>query len=75
MAGALVAFIDRGVEFDVISTSGAGALMGLLYATPQGGDPRGGQASLARSRLRKYPDHAIAIVRRSRGGNREVTRT
>lgn len=40
MAGALVAFLDRGVEFDVISTSGAGALMGLLYTAPQGGDPR-----------------------------------
>ncbi|HEX7646649.1 MAG TPA: patatin-like phospholipase family protein [Noviherbaspirillum sp.] len=40
MAGALVAFIDRGIEFDVISTSGAGALMGLLYTAPQGGDPR-----------------------------------
>ncbi|MGH8808178.1 MAG: patatin-like phospholipase family protein [Noviherbaspirillum sp.] len=40
IAGALVAFIDRGIEFDVISTSGAGALMGLLYTVPQGGDPR-----------------------------------
>ncbi|MDK2122939.1 patatin-like phospholipase family protein [Parachitinimonas caeni] len=39
MAGALVAFIRQGVEFDVISTSGAGALIGLLYATPNGGDP------------------------------------
>lgn len=40
MAGALVAFIDRGIEFDVISTSGAGALMGLLYTAPRDGDPR-----------------------------------
>jgi len=40
IAGALVAFLDRGVKFDVISTSGAGALMGLLYTAPQGGDPR-----------------------------------
>lgn len=39
MAGALVAFIKQGVEFNVISTSGAGALMGLLYTAPQGGDP------------------------------------
>ena len=31
MAGALVAFLEKGVEFDVISASGAGALMGLLY--------------------------------------------
>ncbi|MFC4160324.1 patatin-like phospholipase family protein [Chitinimonas lacunae] len=40
MAGALVAFIDQGVEFDVVSTSGAGALIGLLYQAPVGGDPR-----------------------------------
>ena len=41
IAGALVAFLDQGIEFDVISTSGAGALMGLLYTAPQGGDRRG----------------------------------
>jgi predicted acylesterase/phospholipase RssA len=40
IAGALVAFIERGIEFDVISTSGAGALMGLLYAAPQGGNAK-----------------------------------
>ena len=40
VAGALVAFIDRGISFDIISTAGAGALMGLLYAAPAGGDPR-----------------------------------
>ncbi|MBI3144698.1 MAG: patatin-like phospholipase family protein, partial [Pseudogulbenkiania sp.] len=39
MAGALVAFLEQGVEFDVISTSGAGALMGLLYAAPKAGTP------------------------------------
>ncbi|MBB5017317.1 putative acylesterase/phospholipase RssA [Chitinivorax tropicus] len=38
MAGALVAFIERKLEFDVISTSGAGALMGLLYQAPKDGD-------------------------------------
>lgn len=38
MAGALAAFADAGVEFDVISTSGAGMLVGLLYAAPKGGD-------------------------------------
>lgn len=41
IAGALAAFLDQGIEFDVISTSGAGALMGLLYTVPQGGDRRG----------------------------------
>ena len=34
MAGALVALDERGVKFDVISTSGAGMLVGLLYAAP-----------------------------------------
>lgn len=38
MAGALVAFEEAGVEFDVVSTAGAGALIGLLYLAPQGGD-------------------------------------
>lgn len=37
MAGALVALDERGVKFDVISTSGAGMLVGLLYAAPVGG--------------------------------------
>lgn len=40
MAGALVAMIDHGVEFDVVSTSGAGALIGLLYQAPKGMRPR-----------------------------------
>jgi predicted acylesterase/phospholipase RssA len=37
MAGALVALDERDVKFDVISTSGAGMLVGLLYAAPAGG--------------------------------------
>ena len=40
IAGALAAFCDEGVEFDVISASGAGVLMGLLYTAPLGGNPR-----------------------------------
>lgn len=40
MAGALVAMIEEGVEFDVVSTSGAGALLGLLYRAPRSGDAR-----------------------------------
>lgn len=39
IAGALAAFHDEGVEFDVISASGAGVLMGLLYTAPLGGNP------------------------------------
>ena len=37
MAGALVALDERNVKFDVISASGAGMLVGLLYAAPAGG--------------------------------------
>lgn len=39
MAGALVAFHEQGARFDVISCSGAGALMGLLYTAPKNGNP------------------------------------
>ncbi|OWY37559.1 alpha/beta hydrolase [Xenophilus sp. AP218F] len=38
MAGALTAFCEAGVQFDIISTSGAGAIVGLLYAAPRQGD-------------------------------------
>lgn len=38
MAGAVAALDDAGVEFDIVSTSGAGMLIGLLYAAPKGGD-------------------------------------
>ena len=36
MAGALAALDEAGVQFDVVSTSGAGMLIGLLYAAPKG---------------------------------------
>ncbi len=39
MAGALLAFLDHKVQFDIISTSGAGALIGLLYLVPRGKSP------------------------------------
>ena len=35
MAGALAAFEDRGVTFDVVSTSGAGGFIGLLWLAPK----------------------------------------
>ena len=38
-AGALCAFYERQVSFDVVGTSGAGALPALLYMAPKGGDP------------------------------------
>jgi hypothetical protein len=34
----VAALDDAGVEFDVVSTSGAGMLIGLLYAAPKGRD-------------------------------------
>jgi len=40
MAGALLAFDEAGLKFDVISTSGAGALIGLLYTAPKNKTPR-----------------------------------
>ncbi|KAF7598108.1 MAG: alpha/beta hydrolase [Candidatus Dactylopiibacterium carminicum] len=46
MAGALVAFHELGLKFDVISTAGAGALLGLMYAAPANGDPVSTLASL-----------------------------
>jgi predicted acylesterase/phospholipase RssA len=36
MSGALVALDEAGVRFDVVSTAGAGMLVGLLYAAPRG---------------------------------------
>lgn len=35
MSGALVAFIERKLNFDVVSAAGAGALIGLLYLAPK----------------------------------------
>ncbi|WP_212749157.1 patatin-like phospholipase family protein [Chitinivorax sp. B] len=39
MAGALLAFEQQGVSFDVISCSGAGTTIGLLYTVPKHGTP------------------------------------
>ncbi|SFN01333.1 Patatin-like phospholipase [Formivibrio citricus] len=39
VAGALVAFHELGLRFDVVSTAGAGALLGLMYLAPKNGDP------------------------------------
>lgn len=40
MSGALVALDEEGVRFDVVSTAGAGMLVGLLYAAPKGATRR-----------------------------------
>lgn len=47
MAGSLVAFIEAGVEFDIISTSGAGAIVGLLYMAAKGQPPKAALEKLA----------------------------
>jgi NTE family protein len=36
MSGAMLAFDEMGVDFEVISTTGAGALIGMLYLAPRG---------------------------------------
>lgn len=46
MAGALDAFIDHNVQFDIISTAGAGALVGLFYAVPKHTDAQTALKSL-----------------------------
>lgn len=38
VGGALEAFHDLGLKFDVISMAGAGALLGLMYCAPKNGD-------------------------------------
>ncbi|QEL56532.1 patatin-like phospholipase family protein [Chromobacterium paludis] len=47
MAGALVAFIEAGVRFDIITASGAGAIVGLLYVAPKQGDAISALSKLA----------------------------
>jgi predicted acylesterase/phospholipase RssA len=38
MSGALLALDDAGIDFHVVSTTGAGMLIGLMYAAPRNGD-------------------------------------
>jgi predicted acylesterase/phospholipase RssA len=39
MSGALLALAEKKVEFDIISTAGAGTFIGLLYASPREDSP------------------------------------
>jgi NTE family protein len=39
MSGAMIAFAEGNVKFDVISTTGVGALIGMLYLAPRGNSP------------------------------------
>src|SRR5262245_52234223 len=38
MSGAMLAFAEQDVEFEVISTTGVGGLIGMMYMAPKGGD-------------------------------------
>ena len=40
MSGAMLGFMEKGVEFEVISTTGVGALIGLLSLAPNHGTPK-----------------------------------
>jgi predicted acylesterase/phospholipase RssA len=39
MSGVMIAFAERGLQFRVISTTGIGALVGMLYLAPSSGTP------------------------------------
>jgi NTE family protein len=56
MAGGLVALDEKGVEYSVLSTSGAGILVGLLYAAPAG---EGTAKELRREALKKTVDISV----------------
>ena len=47
MSGAMLGFSDAGVEFEVISTAGVGALIGLLSLAPKRGTPQRGSGRAA----------------------------
>ena len=46
MSGAMLGFMDAGLKFEVISTSGVGALIGLLSLAPKHGTPKEALAEL-----------------------------
>jgi|GEM_PF-1088814 len=52
MSGALLALDEAGLEFKVISTTGAGMLAGLLYASPQKAAPEDDLAVTRREALK-----------------------
>jgi NTE family protein len=61
MSGAVAALDDAGVEFDIVSTSGAGMLVGLLYAAPKGreGDIRRDRAAALKNTVNMGVHDAI----------------
>ena len=40
MSGAMLGFMEKGLKFDVVSTTGVGALIGLLSLVPRNGTPK-----------------------------------
>ena len=50
MAGALAGFEEKGITFDVVSASGAGALAGLLWLAPKAAAPADALRSVTRCR-------------------------
>jgi predicted acylesterase/phospholipase RssA len=58
-AGALCAFYEREVSFDVVGTSGAGALPGLLYMAPRKADPAAALKSIVNLNIYDALHHAI----------------
>ena len=46
MSGAMLGFMDAGIKFEVISTAGVGALIGLLSLAPKHGAPKEALAEL-----------------------------
>jgi predicted acylesterase/phospholipase RssA len=64
MSGAVAALDDAGVEFDIVSTSGAGMLVGLLYAAPKGreGDIRRDRAAALKNTVNMGVHDAIYRV-------------
>jgi predicted acylesterase/phospholipase RssA len=59
MSGALLALDEAGVDFDVITTSGAGMVVGLLYAAPRRIDPDETWVEARRRALRATRDMGI----------------
>ena len=59
MSGAVAALDDAGVEFDIVSTSGAGMLVGLLYAAPKGGDIKRDRAAALKNTVNMGVHDAI----------------
>ena len=74
-SGALAALHEQGVKFDIVSTAGAGMLIGLLYAAPKGLSPAqalGADQGDGRPRqhLRAFPDQLQSLPQARRARRR-----